>query len=241
MHHPDRNRGMDRESTARPLSETREQTVQQLCLHFAKDHLEVAEFERRLDAAHRAADGGELARLLADLPALPVPAAAAPAGRAPATAAQGRPETADPAQVRSRQIVLAVMAGADRKGRWTPARRVFGLAIMGGTALDFRDAVLGPGVTEIYVVACMGGVEIIVPPWLAVETSGFALMGGFDQTDHLPAGQDPDAPRLRINGVALMGGIEVAVRLPGESSREARRREKLERRSPRRLGSRDGE
>jgi hypothetical protein len=219
-----------------PLREAREQTVQQLCLHFAKDHLEVAEFERRLDSAHRAGSAEELTQLLTDLPALPVAVApgGAPVGSVDRDAAAA-PRLADPTHVRTSQLVLAVMAGAERRGRWTPARRVFGLAVMGGTELDFRDAVFGPGVTEVYLVACMGGIEIVVPPWLPVETSGFAVMGGFSQIDQAPASADPDAPRLRINGLAVMGAVEVTVRLPGESAREARQRVRVERRDRQRL------
>lgn len=39
----------------------------------------------------------------------------------------------------------------------------------------------------------------------------------------------PAAPTVRISGFALMGGVEVLVRYPGETSRDARRRMKEER------------
>ena len=126
------------------------------------------------------------------------------------------------------------MGGASRRGAWTPARHNFGLAIMGGTELDFREAILGPGVTEVRVLAVWGGVEIIVPPGMNVETHGIGIMGGFDHFTER-ATTDPDAPTLRITGFACMGGVEVTQRYPGESSREARRRRRDERRDERRL------
>ena len=100
---------------------------------------------------------------------------------------------------------------------------------MGGSGLDFREARLGPGVTEVTVMVAMGGAEIIVPPDIAVHTSGFAFMGGIDTVDLAGPDNDPTAPVLKINAYAFMGGVEISVRLPGETSRDAKRRRKLER------------
>ena len=120
-----------------------------------------------------------------------------------------------------------------------------------------------PGVTEVNIFAIMGGAQIIVPPGVHVDMSGFALMGGFGQSGYAPPptdpnatvlriggfalmggfGQtgsaplptDPNAPVLRIGGFALMGGVEVNIRYPGERPRDARDREKLERKERKRL------
>jgi predicted membrane protein len=51
---------------------------------------------------------------------------------------------------------------------------------MGGSELDFREAVMGPGVTELQIFAVCGGVEVVVPPGLNVESHGIAIMGGFE-------------------------------------------------------------
>ena len=95
-----------------------------------------------------------------------------------------------------------------------------------------------PGVTEVNILAIMGGVEVLVPPGLAVETHGFGFMGGFEGVDQVGVDTDPDAPRLLIRGMAIMGAVEVAVRLPGETARDARRRRRELRRRNRqkRLG-----
>ena len=62
---------------------------------------------------------------------------------------------------------------------------------MGGATLDFREARLPEGEVEIRVGALMGGVEIIVPPTLAVESNGAAIMGGFEHVDRAPATAEP--------------------------------------------------
>jgi hypothetical protein len=81
----------------------------------------------------------------------------------------------------------------------------------------------------VTVLALMGGVQITVPPCLAVEASGFAIMGGFAHTNP-PAQPSPDTALLRINGFALMGGVDIDVRLPGETARQAKQRLRQERR-----------
>ncbi|NJD11237.1 MAG: hypothetical protein FIB01_12655 [Gemmatimonadetes bacterium] len=103
------------------------------------------------------------------------------------------------------------------------------LCLMGGTQLDFREVHLPPGVTEVFIIACMGGCDIIVPPDLVVDVSGVAIMGGFGHRSPAPA-PHPDLPLLRVHGLALMGGGDVQVRLPGESAKQAKRREREARR-----------
>lgn len=207
------------------LRERREQAVTRLCEHFAQDQLTLEEFERRVDVAQRTHDPAELAALLQDLKPI-LPANVQPAAPAPAPTRRAPPPDVDR---KDQGMVLAVMAGVERRGAWRPAANTFVLAVMGGADLDFRDAVLPAGVTEITVFAVMGGVEITVPPHLAVEAGGFAIMGGFEHTTP-PASPSPDAPLLRINGFALMGGVEIDVRLPGESKKQAKQRLRQERR-----------
>lgn len=225
---------MDRESQGQrqPLSHTRQVTIDALCEHFANDAMEVEEFERRVEAAHRADTVDELKGLLSDMPGgnLPAPAGGPAASESPAR----RYRVTSAAHVREREVIVAILGGASRRGRWTPARHNFGLAIMGGTELDFREAELGPGVTEVRVLAVWGGVEIIVPPGMNVECRGIGILGGFEHYSERGSA-DPDAPTLRITGFACMGGVEVTERYPGESSREARRRRREERKEQRHL------
>ncbi len=204
------------------LSPSRQRVIAELCEHFAADHLSDTQLEERIDRAHRAATMGELHGLLADLPVL---------------AAEPASPRADPqrSEVPAQQTVVAVMAGASRAGAWTVPRRLHVFAVMGEAKLDLREAVFGPGETEILVFAMMGAVEIVVPPEVAVDANVVPLMGEIKQRgDALPGGS-PDAPRIHVKGVALMGAVDIQVRLSGESAREARERRRLERAERRRL------
>jgi hypothetical protein len=205
------------------LSERRELVIAALTRHFAADQLDESELERRIDLAYAASSLAELGALQADLPDLPRPASAAVS-----VAPSGEP-------VRARQSLIAVMSGTERKGSWRPARQIHALAVWGGLDLDFREAQFAPGVTELNVLAVMGGVDITVPPGLRVECEGFGLLGGFDGLDQQGDPHDPDRPTLRVRGVAVMGGIDIKERRPGESARERKRRLREERREQKRL------
>ena len=212
-----------------PLKREKEKVVKHLIDHYAADNLTVEEFESRLDSAYAARTQADLERLLSGLPELasqPDEPAVPAVQRVPAES------------VRPTGFQIAIMGGWEKKGEWTPARKMYSFALMGGAGLDFREAKMPPGVTEVNILAIMGGVEVLVPPGLAVETHGFGFMGGFEGVDQVGVDTDPDAPRLVIRGMAIMGGVDVAVRLPGESAKDARRRRRELRRQQRqkRLG-----
>jgi hypothetical protein len=214
----------------------REQAVQRLCKHFARDHLRVDEFERRLDLAYAARDQAELAALESDLPALAEPGSA-PAVPGPLTG--GAQIVVDPTlPVRERDFLAAVMGGVERKGSWTPAKQLTVLAIMGGAELDFRDADFASPVTQVTVISMMGGVDIIVPPGVRVESNGVAIMGGFGAREPSRP-PDPEAPVIKVNGFAMMAGVDIKERLSGESDREARKRLRAERKARARLRNPD--
>ena len=212
------------------LNQTRQVTIDALCEHFANDAMSVEDFEARVDVAHRATSVDELRTLLSDLPSGDLPAVP---GGAATPGPFGRNPVAPREHVKETGYAIAILGGTRRTGRWTPARITHTISIMGGAELDFREAALPAGVTELKIYALMGGVEVIVPPGLNVESHGIGILGGFDHAgDELHA--DPGAPTLRVSGLAMMGGVDIKVRHPGESARDARRRRRQERRDRRR-------
>lgn len=207
-----------------PLQSRRDTTIAALCEHFSKDHLTLDEFERRLDLAHSVQSVPELDKLLHDLPVLATPPAAV---AAPASA-----PTRIATHAREQQHFIAIMGGVDKRGTWQPAAKTYCYSLMGGCSLDFREALLPPGETEVTVIAVMGGAEIIVPPGLRVDCDAIAIMGGVDHPAE-SGPPDPTAPVLKVNGFLLMGGVEITVRNPGESARDAKRRRREEKRQNR--------
>jgi hypothetical protein len=189
-------------SSLRVSTQERDETVQRLQTAFAEGRLNDEEFDARVRAALAAQTRGDLERLLADLPG-PHPRPAQPVRPAPAK--------------RGGNLIMAVMSGAERRGRWRVPEQCTVVAVMGGCELDLRAAQLSAPVTTIHVVAIMGGVEVIVPPGVRIEMHGLPLMGGW--SNHVPDAElPPDAPEVHIRGVALMGGVEVRTKQPNRKA-----------------------
>ena len=209
------------------LRSAREETIDDLCRRFAGDELSLNELERRLEKARSARSRDELRALLSDLKT-PVPVVAGPGaqqqpekprssprndGIPEAATAEQRPAPSIPGAARpSSHMALAIMGGTRRAGHWVPPENLGAVAIMGSVELDFRDAVFRGGEeVEINCFAFWGGIEIVVPPDVHVDTHGFALMGAFEQVSDHGMDPPPGAPTVRINGFALMGGVDVKV------------------------------
>lgn len=186
------------------LDEYREAVIGALGVAFASDDLSMSVLERRLEVAVRATSLDELDALVGDLPSV--------------GPTRGERVTAEPAPQRT--VIAAFMGGQVRKGHWHVPRHVKVFAIAGGVQLDLRQARFSPGVTEIDVFTFMGGVEVIVPPDVRVESMGIAVLGGFDSND-TDGNAVPGAPVVRINGLALMGGVEAKARQPREKRLQA--------------------
>ena len=172
------------------------------------------EYERRVELVYRAASADALRDLTKDLAqSVPVRVTQAPVA--------SQAEASVPARSSRAKNFFALMSGVLRKGTWTVPTRIRAVAVMGGISLDLRQASLSGPVTDIYVFAMMGGVEIIVPPDVRLESDGFAIMGGFEDQLKEPASRDPGAPVVRVHGFAFMGGVEARVATLEEKEKSA--------------------
>jgi hypothetical protein len=183
------------------LDSARERVVERLSTHYARDQLTLDELESRLERVYAARTMEAIESVLTGLPAVATP-------DAPSTA------VADVKRPRSRTYVAA-MSGVVRRGAWMVPKRIRAVAFMGGVELDLREAIIDPQLTEISVLAVMGGVVVTVPPNVRLESDGFAFMGGFEDQLRQPASGDPNVPVVKLTGFALMGGVEVRVLDPG--------------------------
>jgi hypothetical protein len=165
----------------------------------AEGRLTIEELAERIDAAYAARTRAELEPLVADLPAATGSGVAAGPASAPSAASPAR---------RMSSVVLGVLGGGDRRGRWRVPARLTVVNVMGGADLDLREAVLDAPEVEITVWSLMGGSDILVPEGVHVELGGFALMGANDlrlEGDAPP----PGAPVVRVKAWSLMGGTDV--------------------------------
>jgi len=205
------------------LEVERERVIQSLCAHFANDHLTTEELEARFDRAYKAASAADLQALVSNLPALPGLQAFSP------THPASVPASSHPREDERVKRSLAFMSEVVKSGEWIPARRNVVRALMGSATIDLREAVLGHGEFEFELRAVMSEIKVIVPPGLRVACDGVGIMAEFREY-HSTGPDDPGAPVVRIHGLAVMASVTVQTRLPGESGRDARRRERLKRR-----------
>ena len=187
----------------RPIEQTRERVIEALSEHFARDHLSLDDLETRMAQVYAATTSAEIDALVSDLPALAVgaPVTVTPDAYAPTP--------------KLRERLVAIMSGVVRRGLWKVPRRLRIVAVMGGVDLDLRQAELPPGVTEIHAFVFMGGLQVLVPPGVRLETDGVAIMGGFEDRVHDPGAARPDAPVVRVTGIAIMGGVDARVQQIG--------------------------
>lgn len=133
-----------------------------------------------------------------------------------ATGRRQAPQVTTTTRVREAERMVTILSGTQRQGTWRVPKRLDVVAVMSGIDLDFREAVFGPGVTEVKATMVMGAVAIVVPPGLQVECEGVGFLGVFEGMDQDASGRGSDAPLLRITGVAFMGALEISTRPPGE-------------------------
>ena len=187
---------------------------------YAQDVFDVDELERRLDLAHGAGSVAELDALVADLSPAASPSTALVVAGPTAIDDPARPDT---------KKVRVILSSVERRGRWSVPRQLDLRVLWGNAELDFRDASIGPGVTTIHVHVFMGNFEVVLPPNLGIDVDVSSFAGAVTERHRVPPDADPARPLIRIVGTVRFGNLEVTTRLPGETARDAYRREKRER------------
>ncbi|HEV7836597.1 MAG TPA: LiaF domain-containing protein [Gemmatimonadaceae bacterium] len=115
--------------------------------------------------------------------------------------------------------IVSFLSNMERKGKWQFPRRVRALAVLGNIELDLREAEVGLGVSIIEVVSVLGNIDIIVPPEIAVECEGDALIGSFSVHYDKRVGRAVANPErtVRITGNAYLASVNVKVKGPNKS------------------------
>ena len=106
---------------------------------------------------------------------------------------------------------IAILGGSKLGRRpWRPGKKVWSIAIFGGSELDFRQAELEVDVTRVVAFSLFGGTTIIVPQDMPVTLSGFSILGGREMKRSQAKEPPPvSAKGLHINGIAILGGVEI--------------------------------
>ncbi|HOR48945.1 MAG TPA: LiaF-related protein, partial [Rectinema sp.] len=184
-----------------PTKIERNNVIERLEHSFAQNLLDIDVYEKRMEIAVNTASKRELLSLIEDLP---VP-----------TETNKQSSSFDRillnlGEIKDYDVTLALLSGATRKGLWYPPKRMKVVAIMGGVDLDYSQAQIPPGVSNIDIFALMGGVNIFVPEGVNVEVTGIPIMGGID--NRAASSGKLGAPTIKVNAITLMGGLDIKVK-----------------------------
>ncbi len=178
-----------RNGSTRAADTDRIEVAQLLTDAAASGVLGLNEYEDRLTRAYAATTYDELDRVSADLPG---------------TVNRARRGTSRPAPS---TLLLAILSGYERRGRWNVPKRMTTFAFWGGGVVDMRYADFTCHDVEIRSYSIMGGQTILVPPEVNVDAHGVGVMGSFE---HGVDGEgSPGAPCVRIRGFSVWGRVSV--------------------------------
>ncbi len=187
----------------------RDRAVAFLRHHCADGLITLDEFSDRVGEVFAAVTSADIEKVTIDLPKIQS------AVSTPATTRSG---------TRTRRAIrwtVSVMGGSQQRGRWRVEGRTNAISVMGGCLLDLRQAEVVGDEVEITAIACMGGVEIIVPEGIEVVLTGFSLMGGrHNGIKDVPV--LPGSPLVRVRAFSLMGGVSVRSKPPVGEGKERR-------------------
>lgn len=154
----------------------------------AHGRLTLEEYETRLAKVYRATSYDDLERIADDLP----------------EAMEFRRGGCRPAPS---TMLLAILSGFDRRGRWLVPDRLTTFTLFGGGVMDLRYADFTSPNVEIHAYSILGGQTILLPPEVNVDVHGVGVMGGF--SNNVEAEGAPGAPKVTIRGFSLWGGVGI--------------------------------
>jgi hypothetical protein len=170
-------------SELRASHEDRDRVVELLRVSAGDGRLSADELDERLELALTARTYGELARLVADLPAAAGPAASAPAPRA--------------------KEVMRIDCGSGhtvKNGRWTVPQRIEARIQSGQLKLDFTQAVINQPSLQIDAEVSSGHIILITRPGIVVDADDVAVRSGHVRV-RAPWGSNvPEVLRIEVSG-----------------------------------------
>ncbi|EPQ45831.1 hypothetical protein MMMB2_2898 [Mycobacterium marinum MB2] len=191
MSNPARRDAQDTRDDSSLAADTDRIQIAQLLAYAAEQgRLQLNEYEDRLTRAYAATTYQELDQLSADLPGAAVsPRRGGNCNPAPST------------------LLLALLSGFERRGRWNVPKKLTTLTLWGSGVLDLRYADFTSTEVEIHAYSIMGVQTILLPPEINVEIDGRGIMGNFDRE---VAGEGSrGAPNVKIQGFSFWGGVGI--------------------------------
>jgi hypothetical protein len=177
-----------RQPELRASHDDREGAAEIIRIAAGDGRLTADELDERLEKALTARTTGELAVLIADLPAVPGAAAVQPKDL----------------------VEITCMGGnAGRRGAWVVPRRMEISAIGGNVKLDFTEAVISGPTLHIDANVRGGNLILVTRPGLEVDTDAVAVIGGSVKMRPARGPKQPVLLRVELAGRNFGGNVKV--------------------------------
>ena len=174
-------------SELRASHEDRDRVVELLRVSAGDGRLTAEELDERLEAAMTARTYGELARLVADLPAA------------------GSVVSAPAPRVKDVVRIDCGSGHAKRDGRWVVPQRIEARVRSGQLKLDFTEAVITQPSLRLDAEVRSGHIILITKPGIVVDTDDVAVRSGHVKV-RAPWGPDvPEVLRIEVSGTVGSG------------------------------------
>lgn len=187
----------------RPIEKVRDEVIDTLIYNYSHGIISDQAFERRLDQAIASNSHQEIFDLAKDLEK--------PKGEQ-FNAEKERQFNVNYASSHSNtpDTVVNILGGSNRSGQWTVPSEVRILSILGGSDIDFTDAIFTTPNVTVRVFCLLGGNNIYVPENVNVISKAFCILGGIENT--APSIASRQAPTITIEGVVMLGGLDIKIK-----------------------------
>jgi Domain of unknown function (DUF1707) len=172
----------------------RDAVAERLRIAAREGRIEPWELEERLDQAYRAKTYGELATLLADLPA--------PPGFTSFPGIGAEPETL---------VLRTTTLNIRHAGSWVVPRRITAESTTGWITIDFTQASCAYREVTVEVITRTGWIQLILPEGWAARVGPMSAYTGH-VSNKAAETADPGAPTVTVTGDPLFGYIKIRQR-----------------------------
>ena len=185
----------------KPISQLRQEVIDQLVLNYGHEKISKAAFERRLDEAYDADDHNTLLALTSDLESFVDPAF---------NARRDHMLYADKTRAEKSGWIINIFSATQRNFEDIVPASIKMINIFGGVEIDYSLALYSSPDTHIKVINIFGGAEIFVAEGVRVKTKVIPLFGGTSNKSE--PNSSPDSPIIHVSGLNLFGGVDIGVK-----------------------------
>jgi hypothetical protein len=187
----------------RPIEKVREEVIDTLIYSYSHGVISNDAFERRLDQAMVSQNHQEIFDLAKDLEKPTDPEFDSQKERKFNVnyAASSSDDT---------DTIVNILGGSTRSGHWTVPKEIKVICVLGGSDIDFTDAMFTTPNVTVKILCLFGGVDISVPENVNIISKAFCILGGIDNS--APSIASRQAPTITVEGLVLFGGLDIKIK-----------------------------